>query len=66
MQLTIINKKENKMENTTITKSQIKKYIKYVGNDILLIYLSNIFNEPKEHKLSYINGLKSMIDNYSK
>ena len=54
------------MENTTITKSQIKKYIKYVGNDSLLIYLSNIFNEPKEHKLSYINGLKSMIDNYSK
>ena len=54
------------MENTNITKSQIKKYIKYVCNDTLLIYLSDIFNQPKEHKIAYINGLKSMIDNYSK
>jgi hypothetical protein len=49
-----------------LTESQIKRYIKYVGDDILLIHLLNIFNEPKNLKLAYINGLKSMIDNYSK
>lgn len=54
------------MENKNITKLQMENYYND-SQDILMIHLRHILNEPNDkHKLSYIKGLKVMIDDYSK